>query len=552
LFLEIAINPLQTLLSPDPVTLEVRSVTFSATAIVVTVVATSATRVCPGCDHASDRVQSRYWRGLVDLPIRGVPVCLRVQVRRFFCRTRTCRRKVFAERLDAVAQVAARRTRRFRASLRHIGVANGGEKGSRLAQRLGMSVSPDSLLRLIRETAPSAEPHPRVVGVDEWAKRKGRSYGGIVVDLERHQVVDLLEEATAKAFATWLKAHPGVEVISRDRGGAFAEGGREGAPDAVQVADRFHLLKNLGDAVEEYLARIHRQLPLKPDLPTARAPSSGPGAPEGSTPFPISPTRHEQERQRRRARRLERYNAVIALQQKGVSVRQIALSLDLDRQTVSKYLRSDGFPEMGPRAKRASLLDPFRAYLRQRWDEGCHNGSRLFRELQERGFQGQRAIVSDVVARFRQEHATTNDAVIAPGIAMLPNRRTSPRQVRWWFQGKGEDLAGKTRDALERFLAEHTEARVVYDLTQRFGAIIRERRRDDLAEWLKDAGQGPRELQSFAQGMKRDRAAVEAALTDDWSQGQTEGQVNRLKLAKRAMFGRANFDLLRQMVLEAA
>jgi transposase len=552
LFLEIAINPLQTLLSPDPVTLEVRSVTFSDTAIVVILVAMSPSRLCPICDHPSDRVQSRYWRSLADLPIRGVPVRLRLQARRFFGRSRTCRRKVFAERLGDVAHVAARGTRRLHASRRQIGIADGGEKGSRLAQRLGMGASPDSLLRLIRETTPASEPNPRVVGVDEWAKRKGRTDGAIVVDLERHRIADRLEEAAATEFADWLQAHPGVEVIRRDRGGAFAEGGRAGAPDAIQVADRFHLLKNRGDAVEEYLARIHRQLPPDPDRRKAPARASGPRAPEGATSFAISPSRHEQERQRRRARRRERSNAVIALQQQGVSVRQIARSLDLDRQTVTEYLRSDSFPERGPRAKRASRLDPFRAYLRRRWDDGWPNGDRLFRELQERGFPGQRAIVSAGVARLRQKQSTADGAVIQQMIEMGPNRRTSPRQVRWWFQGKPEDREGETRAALERFLAEHPEARVVDDLTQRFGSIVRERRRDDLDGWLADARQGSRALQSFARGITRDRLAVEAALTYTWSQGQTEGQVNRVKLAKRAMFGRGNFDLLRQVVLAAA
>lgn len=527
-------------------TLEVRSVSFSPREVVVTLEATSPTRRCPTCQHPSDRPHSRYWRRLADLPIRQLPVTLRIRARRFVCRTPSCKRKVFAERLGDVARVAARRTQRLREDLRAIGMADGGEKGARLAQRLGMVTSPDSLLRLIREAAPVPPVNPRVIGVDDWAKRKGRTYGAIIVDLERHQVVDLLEEATAEEFATWLRAHPGVEVISRDRGGEFAEGGREGAPNAIQVADRFHLLKNLGDAVEEYLRRIHRQLPPKSLPPTA------PSAHDVAAVEPARPSRHEEDRLRRRARRLERYQAAIVLHQKGVSARQIAHSLGLDRQTVAKYLHADGFPEMSPRTKRPSLLDPFRGYLQHRWDEGCHNAIRLFRELQDQGFPGQRSIVVDAVAKLRSRWSPEESAQIAHVVEAAPTRRTSPRQVRWWFQRKPEDLEDEGRVALTHFLAEHAEARVVYELTQRFGQIIRERRRDELDGWLEDARRGPRELRSLARGIQRDRPAVEAGLIYEWSQGQTEGQVNRVKLTKRAMFGRANFDLLRQRVLAAA
>jgi transposase len=409
-----------------------------------------------------------------------------------------------------------------------------------------MRASPDSLLRLIREAPPGPDPAPRVIGVDEWAKRRGRSYGGIIVDLERHEVVDLLDDATAEDFSRWLKAHPGVEVISRDRGGAFAEGGRDGAPDAIQIADRFHLLKNLGDAVEDYLARIHRQLPPQPDSLKTPAPLPGPRAPDATL------SHAERERQRRRSRRLERYNAVLALHAKGVSARQIARSLDLDRQTVRKYIHAGAFPEIGPRAKRPSLLDPHRAYLRRRWDEGCHNAMQHFRELKGRGFAGQRAIVADAVARLRQGRSVGDATEIRQVVEEAPKRRVSPRQVRWWFQGKPDEQDAETRDVLTRFLADHDEARGIYDLTQRFGQMIRERRQDDLASWLRDARRGPRELQSFARGIDRDRAAVDAALTYEWSQGQVEGQVNRLKLTKRSMFGRGKVDLLRRRMLEAA
>lgn len=478
---------------------------------------------------------------------------LQVQARRFFCRNQQCRRRVFAERLGEVAKVAARRTQRLRLSLRNIGLADGGERGARLAHRLGMRTSPDSLLRLIREGNVCEAPNPQVIGVDEWAKRKGQTYGTIIVDLERHRVVDLLEDATAEGFATWLTAHPGVTVISRDRGGAFAEGGREGAPDAIQIADRWHLLKNLGDAIEDYLARIRRYLPLKPPSPKDRA-STSVTDPDRSDDSSVSAPHlscHEQDRLRRRSHRLERYNAVIALHQKGVSLRRIADALDLDRQTVRKYVHADAFPEMSPRAKRPSLLDPFRTYLQTRWEEGCHNAWQLFRELKERGFDGKRSIVADAITRLRPQRLPEDTKGVREVVDRGP-RRMSPRRVRWWFQGKREELDETHRNLLDQLLADHDEARVVYDLGQRFAEMLRERRVSALEGWLQDTRQGPRELKSFAKRIDRDRKAVDAALNSAWSQGQTEGQVNRLKLAKRQMYGRANFDLLKRRVLEAA
>lgn len=254
----------------------------------LTLAAVSAFARCPQCGHPADRAHSRYWRRLTDLPIRNLPVVLRVCARRFFCRQRDCPRRIFTERLPGT-DARIRRTRRLRANLRAIALADGGEAGSRLAGRLGMRASPSYLLRLIRAGEVTPVPTPRVLGVDEWAKRKGRSYGTLLVDLEERRVVDLLEEATAGAFSTWLKEHPGVQVIRRDRGGAFAEGGREGAPEALQVADRWHLLKNLGDAIEAFLQRIHRHLPLSEpaqDLPDPEPPASA-GTP-AAAPQPVS------------------------------------------------------------------------------------------------------------------------------------------------------------------------------------------------------------------------------------------------------------------------
>ena len=207
------------------------------------------------------REHSRYTRRPGDLPCVGRQVHLQLNVRRFFCDNPACQQRTFVERLPGVVRSFARRTTRLAEAQRQIGLALGGEAGTRSATQQAMPVSADTLLRLAShsELAPAAT--PKVLGVDDWAWKKGQTYGTILVDLEQRCVVDLLADRTADTLATWLQAHPGVEIISRDRGGSYAEGARRGAPDAVQVADRWHLLANLREALERLLTRKHAALP---------------------------------------------------------------------------------------------------------------------------------------------------------------------------------------------------------------------------------------------------------------------------------------------------
>ena len=312
-------------------------------AIVTSPCQTSAS--CPDCGVTSEHLHSRYLRRLSDLPWQGRPVALQVQARRFRCLNRACFRQTFAERLSGIASVAARRTERLGGLQCHLGLALGGEAGMLLAERLAMLTSADTLLRLVCKAGADAEPPhtPRVLAVDDWAWRRGHRYGTVLVDLERNAVVDLLPDRQADTLARWLHQHPGVEIVARDRAGAYADGVRQGALDAVQVADRWHLLRNLGDAVRTVVDRQHaavRRAAKQVSEQAAALPVTAPVA-EPESPKPSAAAKRSQAA---RARRHARYEEAARLRAAGASISRIAAQLGADRKTVRRWLRAGHAP----------------------------------------------------------------------------------------------------------------------------------------------------------------------------------------------------------------
>jgi transposase len=383
--------------------------------------------------------------------------------------------------------------------------------------------------------------------VDDWAQRKGRTYGTIVVDLERRRPIDLLPDRTAETLASWLMTHPGVQIVSRDRAGAYADGVRQGAPQADQVADRWHVLVNVRQAVERWLARRHAAVRLA-NQAVATSDSPAPTESAGDhEPEPRAGSHLEQVQQARRARRLARYEAVVALKAQGFGERAIARTVRLARNTVRRYLHAEGFPERQPRRPRPTLLTPHEAYLQQRWLAGCTNATALWRELQTRGFTGGRSIVRGHVSRWRRHRA--HHRTPPP----RPVQRYSPRQTAWLILRPDHDLDEHERAYLLALTTHCPEATTVRDLVLQFGQLVRQRQADELANWAVAADQsGVPELRGFLLGLRRDWAAVEASLRLPWSNGQTEGQIHRLKLVKRQMAGRARLDLLRKQFLLTA
>ena len=363
---------------------------------------TAPTAACPLCGYDTPRVHSRYTRRLDDLPCLGRCVRLQVAVRRFACPQPDCPRRIFTERLPGFAAPWARTTDRLRQTQTDIGSSLGGEAGARLAARMAITTSPDTLLRRVKRLKNEPTGPPRVVGIDDWAWRKGQCYGTIVVDLERSDVIDLLPDRDADTVAAWLKAHPGIEVVSRDRSATYAEAATEGASQAVQVADRWHLLKNLREAVERVLGRhsavVNAALkaleapPGPAREPTAPQTDAAVPAAEPPPPRPpVEPVPESPRLQAKRAKRqelVERFERVHELHKRGYPAARIARELGLSRRSVFRYLRRETCPAWHLRGSRRSRLDGYREWIDARLAEGFINVADLHRQLTERGFKG--------------------------------------------------------------------------------------------------------------------------------------------------------------------
>ena len=551
---------LATSLLPLDHDLRLDDVSIGPDRIVAILVAMSPRGTCPVCGTWSETVHSLYQRTIADLPWGRQTVRLQLRVRKFFCRQPTCARRIFTERLPRVVAPYARRTVRLTEVVRLLAFALGGEPGARIVGRLGMATSAATLLRLIRRTAVVAAPTPRALGVDDWAQRKRHTYGTILIDLEQHQVVDLLPDRTADTLAAWLEGRPGVEIISRDRSRAYADGAARGAPDAVQVADRFHLAKNLGETVVEVLER-HRA-----DLREVMVSAEPSAQPEGgtrpaadltgsTTALPMARlTQLQRRQQERRSQRVARYEQMTALRERGLTIAAIARELGVGERTIVRWLAAGSFPERKPRRRPPSPFAPFAAYVTSRWADGCHNGMQLWREVCEQGYIGPRYRIWEVVQRLRQGlPAVAEPDVEQPEPSSRPLRPASPRQVAGIFLRRPTDRTTEERQVLEQIIERCPDARVAYDLSERFLSLMRERQAASLEAWLADATQsGLPEFQRLASGLLTDQAAVAAAASLPYSNGQTEGQVNKLKVVKRQMYGRAKFDLLRLRLLNAA
>nr|HET6904951.1 ISL3 family transposase [Ktedonobacteraceae bacterium] len=528
-----------------PEGMQIEQIQITETGLEIQVAATASTSSCPLCSEISSSIHCHYQRTLRDAPCAGRRVQLLLTVRKFTCRNPYCERKVFTERLPDFVEPWARTTLRFCQQITSIGLATCGKGGKKLAARLGMQTSRNTILRRIMELPDPSLRSVVFLGIDDFAFRRGYRFGTILVNLESHRVVDLLPDRQAETAAQWMRQQPDLAVISRDRGGEYASAAREGAPQAIQCADRFHIVKNLTEAFQVLLARCQAEIlaETKPDEPDQS---------EQNKPIisieewrPPEPAHVEKVRLARRAGRYARYQQVVELSRQGVASKEIAGRVGLSDRTVRDWLKQGAFPEAQKRRKKQSSFDPFAAYVLKRWQDGEHNGLVLWQEIKKQGYTGTDRSVYRYLKTLKQAEVRTS---------LHPERlqKYSVNAAIWLFVRDPNKLEEIEQEDLVAFCQASAPLKKAYEILQDFLSIVHQREGQRLDAWLtRVAESGLPELQSFATGVERDKDAVKAGLTWPINNGMVEGHVTKLKLIKRTMYGRAGFALLRQRVLHA-
>ena len=502
------------------------AVTSAASAGPVTIVevrSTGASSRCPACGAASRRVHSRYRRRIVDLPMAGRSVELVATMRRFRCEAVLCERSIFTERFDeGILAPWGRRTARLDGLVHHLGLALGGRPGASFAKRLMLPVSNDTLLRVVRRHGCPKAPRPTVIGIDDWAWRRNHRYGTIICDLERRRPVGLLADREPATAQAWLSEQPQIAIVARDRGGAYALAATKALPHAVQVADRWHLMENASraflDAVRKSMRQIRTAIgtmTINPDLLTAA----------------------ERIQYEGYLRREDANAAVFALARDRVAIKEIVRRTGHSRGLVRQILRGQRRDVF---RVRESSLESHLPWLDTQWAAGHDNAAELWRRLKTEGFQGSLRVVSEWATRRRRA-----DRVDAETLHRVPSARTIARLMT-----TSRDTLSKaetvTVAAVEAGVPVLIEAR---EIIAAFHLMIRRKTEADLNPWI-ERGRASL-VASFANGVDRDIAAVRAAIVSSWSNGQTEGQITKLKLVKRQMYGRGKLDLLQARLIGA-
>ena len=525
-------------LLPDPNALCLDHIAVEEGIIVFHVVATAQTATCPACGCYSTRIHSHYQRTLQDLPWQGNAVRFLLTVSKFFCDNKDCPRKIFAQRVDGVARRYQRKTTRLDDLLRRLMWQIGAAEAARIARLIGLTLSPDAALYRFKRSACPQSPNraPEALGIDDFAFRRGHSYGTILIDLKTRTRVDLLPDRERASVEKWLREHPGAKIVSRDRSAVYADAIREAAPEAVQVADRFHLLKNLMETLQQQVGKAAsaiREVLLPRSLPQ-------------EDPGPVPPSRRqERTRAQSRQQRFENWQRAHALFGQGYAKKEVARLMDVNVRTVRSYLRAATFPERQRRSPVNSPLTPYKEFILDRWEEGCQNALQLWREAKARGYPGSATAVRDFVLPLRQPGVT-------PALKRMERAVPSPRTLAWLLALPSRRTAEQTALVEKLCLACPTLA-PCRDLALTFQDMMRRRAAGELESWLDRASASRLScFASFARGLQADRAAVEAAFSLSWSNGPTEGNVNRLKLIKRQGYGRASFGLLKARVLPLA
>jgi transposase len=544
---------LLTMLFPHLAGLRVHRMEDAGDAVVISASCRATSACCPRCGTPSSRVHGGYARMVADGAAGGRPVLIALSVRRFRCLQPSCPQATFAEQAGGVSARYRRRSVPLARMLAGFGLELAGRAAARLSGTLGIAVHPSTVLRLVMALPdPVLTSAPEVTGVDDFALRKGHVYGTVVVDMRTGDVIDLLPDREAATLEAWLTAHPGAAVICRDRAGNYAEGARAGAPDAVQVADRWHLWHNLAEYAEKTVAGHRGCLKNLPASDDADGGTDAPGTADGPVQEPPGQAGSAQVtpdgsldacgRERRLVTRTrERYAEIRGRVDAGESLSAISRVTGLDRKTVQRFARAGSAGELlGKATSRESKLDKFTPYLHQRWNEGVTDAAALHAELQQRGWAGSEQTVRRYLRPFRQ-------ALAAPGPAPAVPKT---RQITRWLLTRPDHLQADEQAQLEAVRARCPHIDALAGHVSAFAEMMTARTGSrDLEGWLAAVEADDQSgLRSFATGIRNDMQAVINGLTLHWNSGRVEGTVNKIKMIKRQMYGRAGFDLLRKRV----
>jgi transposase len=533
-----------------PAGITITSVHPSATELVVRMACHAPSMPCPECHHLSARIHGSYQRTVADLPCAGRNVLLMLTVRKFVCGIATCPHKIFTERLPGLVESYGRMTTRLIALLQAFGLGAGGQLGTRQADRSGIATTPSTLLRHLLQLPAPVTRAVRVLGIDDFAWKKRFTYGTILVDLERRTIIDVLADRESATVEAWLQEHPEIELVIRDRGKDFAKAATKGAPQARQVVDRFHLVKNLSEVLQEVLGHCRAEIrqgeaPVSEGEKTAEEHTRA--LPSVATWQQRTPVHVKKVHQARQASRDDRYQQMTNLRAQGVTQREVAKRMGMSERAVRTWLKRGAAPTNARQFRRRSVFDPYAASVLQRWQDGIHEAKQLYEEIQAQGFSGTVRIVQRFVQALRDD---PEKIALAPATAA---ERFSSHTATWLFIRDPKQLTAEKQAELELICQRSETARKTYALTQQFLTMLRLRRGQEFEMWLSAVEASHiAELGRFAHSLCKDKDAVIAGLTLSYSTGPVEAQVHKLKLVKRSMFGRAKLPLLRQRLLHAA
>lgn len=486
---------------------------------------------CPDCSMASKRLHSCYWRQVMDLPVLNGQTRIRLKCRKFYCKNINCSKKVFSERFSLHFNSGKRITSRAEIKLLEIAHQQGGNAGEKLCRLMNLPASDTTLVRLINKQSEMPIPTPRVLGIDDWAYTKRINYGTILVDMERRKVIDLLPDRETETVEKWLKAHPGVEIVTRDRYSNFANGVKQASESIIQIADRWHLLHNLTEAIKKMLVRNHHYLKETREGEIKKELDRKTMAREvlKKAQFEENSILHK------------RFTEIKELLDKGYSKARIAREMGVCRNTVFRWSKRDGVVRRKKKVQTNIAL--YEDQVRQMIHEKPGISTfQIWLNIKEMGYDGGQASGYKQIGKIKGRKEK-----------YIPKQASTfwkPAQASFLICKKPKKLTQSEKEMIKCLCKRSKEIKTTVNLARKFRLMMENKEGDLLKEWISLAAScGVKELSGFAKGLLGDFDAVQNAMSSHWSNGQVEGQVNKLKMIKRQMYGRASFCLLRKRLI---